>query len=123
MNAVRWSSVAALASAFVVGFAMPASAASPAVQREMTCVDESGATSSFLAEQVRMGNATPASWRSVEGDYEGFLIREVALDGTTTQGIGKGTEHHHDYVECSFVISQGPNQGKTATFTGFFVAP
>jgi len=105
----------------VVSLSVPAVAAGPTSVREMTCVDENGVSSTFVGEQVRMG-ATPDSWRSVDGSGTTFIVREVRMDGVLIDSVGDGSDRNKDFVDCSFVIPVGPNAGKTATFTGFFVA-
>jgi hypothetical protein len=80
----------------------------------------------FVGEQVRNG-ATPHVWRNVESNATpaAFVFHGVTMvspDGSVevveaTNGATSGT----DAVKCSFVIPVGPNEGKTAEFTGFFV--
>lgn len=107
--------------------ATPATAESPARERELTCSDGTV----FVGEQVRHGaGRPPAIWRNVDPAGspsalsfhastvtrpDGTVVEEVSYDNTS------GVDRHHDLVVCSFVIPVGPFAGFTADFEGFFI--
>jgi len=107
--------------------ATPATADSPARERELTC--SRGIV--FVAQQVRMGNGQPPHvWRNVDpgGSPAAFSFHAASVtapDGTVveseTWANAWGVDRNQDLVVCSFVIPIGPLTGHTANFVGFFI--
>jgi hypothetical protein len=125
MNKLVRTTSLALAS---IALATPASADSPARERELTCSEGTV----FVGEQVRMGAGPPPRvWRNVDpgGEPTAFSFhaaRVTAPDGTVleseTWDHAAGVGRHHEAVVCSFVIPVGPLAGHLASFEGFFLS-
>lgn len=106
----------------------PASAGSPARERELSCSDGTV----FVGEQVRMGAGHPPRvWRNVDpgGTPAAFSFHATSVtapDGTVVDSeswdTSFGVAQHQEPVVCGFTIPVGPLAGHVAEFTGFFVA-
>jgi hypothetical protein len=110
-----------------IAIASPASADSPARERELTC--SNGVV--FVGEQVRMGGGYPPRvWRNVDpgGSPTAFSFHAatvVAPDGSVVESEtwdkASGVDRTQNLVVCSFVIPIGPLTDHTAYFEGFFI--
>jgi hypothetical protein len=107
--------------------ATPATAGSPARERELSCSDGTV----FVGEQVRMGAGHPArAWRNVDpgGTPAAFTFHATTVtapDGTVVESeswdTSFGVAQQQEPVVCGFTIPVGPLAGHTAELTGFFV--